>query len=490
MGGPRQNGWSEMRERAGGKLGRVAPSGALVVGLVCFLFALAFGPVQDSRVVVGILQWPLFDLYAQTPSRLLATVWLYAVAGIAGFAVDVWLRKRCPHLLVDYRWVLGAFLVYSLLAAPRLPAFVGARLYVALSDAMLHGRLSLPASWPDPLDLTLHNGRYYVPFPPLPAAALLPFVWIFGTGVNEVFLNVILAAVNVMLFRRLLRLLPTGTVEERHWPWLTLLFAFGTPHVYSAVSGEVWYMAHIFVTGLLLLAFGEALKSKVGWRSGVFLGMAVMCRLTAIFTAVFFLIWSWFQSKGEDSIKSRVRPWIQFGLPIVGALALLWIYNYVRFGNGSDFGYTRALLAPAIREHMVDGRAFSIHYVVRNVYYSLVSVPLLVDQFPYLKPNPWGMGLFWVSPALLLAFASIRKQVFPVACWVAVLLTHTFLMFCFPTGWVQFGYRYVLDYLPFLIVLAGVGGGVWLGKPLRWLTVTSVVLHVYGTVYQIYLVLL
>ena len=43
-----------------------------------------------------------------------------------------------------------------------------------LADAFLHGRLYL-IDPPATIDLTLHNGQWYVPFPPLPALLMLPW---------------------------------------------------------------------------------------------------------------------------------------------------------------------------------------------------------------------------------------------------------------------------------------------------------------------------
>ena len=55
--------------------------------------------------------------------------------------------------------------------------------FVYLADAFLHGQLHLRHVPDPPYDLTAFDGRWYVSFPPLPAALMAPVVAIRGLAV-------------------------------------------------------------------------------------------------------------------------------------------------------------------------------------------------------------------------------------------------------------------------------------------------------------------
>src|SRR5689334_3840923 len=83
--------------------------------------------------------------------------WLIAAAVLAAAAAIYWLSAALLRR-----------------ANPPLTAY-----FDQLADAFLHGQLYLAAP-PATDDLTLYGGRWYVPFPPLPALLLLPWVAIGG----------------------------------------------------------------------------------------------------------------------------------------------------------------------------------------------------------------------------------------------------------------------------------------------------------------------
>ena len=81
-----------------------------------------------------------------------------------------------------------------------------------LADAFLRGRLYLshpPATY----DLTQYQGRWYVPFPPLPALLMLPSVAVLGvSGVNTILFGAIIGATNVAVAFLLLE-----SLSHRGW---------------------------------------------------------------------------------------------------------------------------------------------------------------------------------------------------------------------------------------------------------------------------------
>ncbi len=98
--------------------------------------------------------------------------------------------------------------------------------------------------------------RGLIPFPPLPAVVLVPFVKLWGLATDGQQIFAILGALDVGLAWWVLGRLPIRT-----WVRLaaTIFFAFGTVFWYAAQIGTTWYQAHVLAVGLALAAIGVAL---------------------------------------------------------------------------------------------------------------------------------------------------------------------------------------------------------------------------------------
>ena len=102
------------------------------------------------------------------------------------------------------------------------------------------------------------TGRGTIPFPPLPALVLLPFVAFWHLATNEQLLAAIFAALDVGIAFWML-----GYLQIRQpIRVLTALFlGLGTVLWYAAAIGTTWFWAHIVAVGCLLLAIGLALSA-------------------------------------------------------------------------------------------------------------------------------------------------------------------------------------------------------------------------------------
>jgi hypothetical protein len=111
----------------------------------------------------------------------------------------------------------------------------------------------------------------------------------------------------------------------------------------------------------------------------------------------------------------------------------------------------------------------------------------------WLVPRPVGMSLLVTSPAWLLAAASARllRDRRVAGGLLATLVIAVVNLMHFSQGWVQFGYRFSLDFAPFLLIpvalgterlLAGRGRGAaaWGGVLVGGLIVASVALQIWG----------
>ena len=102
------------------------------------------------------------------------------------------------------------------------------------------------------------TGYGIIPFPPLPAWFLLPFVSMWHLATNQQLLSTFFAAVDVGIAYWML-----GHLRVSHEiRVLTSLFlGLGTVLWYTAAIGSTWFWAHVVAVGCLLLAVGAALAS-------------------------------------------------------------------------------------------------------------------------------------------------------------------------------------------------------------------------------------
>jgi hypothetical protein len=134
--------------------------------------------------------------------------------------------------------------------------------FVLQAQAWMDGRTSIPTpGYQDVMPILDSNGqpteRGIIPFPPLPAAVLLPFVAIWHLATNEQLLAAIFGAVDVGIAYWMLGFLPVGQRIRR----LSALFlGLGTVLWYTSVIGTTWFWAHVVAVGCLLFSVGLALS--------------------------------------------------------------------------------------------------------------------------------------------------------------------------------------------------------------------------------------
>ncbi|MCB0098916.1 MAG: hypothetical protein KDE46_24450, partial [Caldilineaceae bacterium] len=232
-----------------------------------------------------------------------------------------------------------------------------------LADAFRQGQLYL-AHPPSTHDLTQFAGRWYVPFPPLPALLLLPWVALRGlAATNTVLFSTLLGALNVLLVHLLL-----DALSRRGWSklstvdnlWLTLLFGLGCVHWYMATLGSVWFVAQISTVTFVALSVWLAVRYESAWPASSALAIALLARPNVVFTWPLLLGIYWmhnlppglggFASWPQPSIARKLAGWtLRSAIPLGLAVALLLAYNAARFGNWLDFGYLTENVAQKLK---------------------------------------------------------------------------------------------------------------------------------------------
>jgi hypothetical protein len=377
-----------------------------------------------------------------------------------------------------------------------------------------------------------------LPFPPLPAIVLMPFVAVWGLMTDIRAVSVLLGAVDVALAWWALGRLPVSRTVRIA---TTVFFAFGTVFWYAAQLGTTWFFAHVVAVGFLLGALGVALGSDpaaddaveeapspsgAAWDfvgtlrrgvgaidrrqflAGLLFGIACTARLTIAFGAPFLML---------VGGRSWARRSISAGIGAVIPLALLVAYNVGTTGHlfhpGYEYQYRLEANGYRILGYNPDWDIEDARYLPQNLGIFLLSTPAVLpenasefntfadaplcttpgaergvfdEDCPIAVPRQVGMSILLTSPAFLLALWAFRRRSRLVAgSYIAIAAIALVNLMHFSQGWVQFGYRFSNDFIVFALPLVALGmhrrGGVgWLGAGL---IAASIAINLWGVIW-------
>ena len=366
-----------------------------------------------------------------------------------------------PLLLVLYTVLVDAWIVPTVINGGWFDA--GRPDFFLMADAFLHGRLWLNVDWRPPInDIIVLDGHVYVPFAPFPAFLFMPLVALIGVGqaiAIEPLVNAFLAGVDVALAWVML-----GAFGVRRWDdrgWLTLLFGFGTVLWNVTERGGVWHTAEIVAMGLTFLALIETRRERPRpWLLGVLGGAAFLTRATLLFGLPYY---AWVVAgRPTDlpglrrALRDGLAPALQVAIASVPFGLVFFWYNWARFGSPLETGYELASL-PRFLETLREQGLFSIVHLPMNLDYLFLMGPQeLTLTPPFFVPSTLGMSVLLTSPALLVGLWSLlRSSEARVVALTGLLVLLPTLLY-YGGGWVQFGYRYLLDSVPFWLVLCAI----------------------------------
>ncbi len=346
-----------------------------------------------------------------------------------------------------------------------------------LADAFLHGRTAIDVRL-GPYDVIPAGGRFYVPFAPFPAVALMPIVALLGPVTADQLesgINAGLAAGGIGMCWWLLGRLEVTRLLDR--AWLTILFGFSTQILWVTTRGGVWHTGHLVATILTFACLVELWGRQRAWLVGLLAGAAFLTRAPLAFAVPFYALLlhpgaTWRGCEIVGGYVARVRdeiPWRRWSLLALGvapAVAAFFAYNLVRFGTPLESGYALATLPEFLERQRAVG-LFSLAHVPMNLDYFLLHLPRPIPDPPFFQPDGLGMSVLLTSPGLLFALRADwrRARTWWLAGATVAVLVPTLLYY--GGGWLQYGYRYFLDSVPFVIALCGLAavhrGGVGVG---------------------------
>jgi hypothetical protein len=383
------------------------------------------------------------------------------------------MSRRSLWPLVIY---LVCTLVYVAMLGKRISGPTENNHFVHLADSFLAGQLSVIGNHPPGNnDWALYEGTWYVSFPPFPALVILPAVAIWGTATRDALFWALIAGLAPSLLFVLLRGLSErgeSTRSTRDNLILSALFAFGSVFFYASVQGSVWFAAQVLASVLLVLFLMASMNAAHPWLAGAALGALWMTRPTTLLIGLVFLVEALRTSRREGAPEAapeahpivRALAWLRgarlayvagqlarLAVPLSVAMgAQLWL-NAARWGDPFDTGYS--YLQIGWRTRIETWGLFNYHYLSKNLAVFLASLPWLSDPRSGLKISEHGLALWFTTPNLLWLLWPARVDARMVGLYLAASAVAIFDLCYQNSGWVQFGYRFALDYLPLLIVL-------------------------------------
>jgi hypothetical protein len=318
--------------------------------------------------------------------------------------------------------------------------------------------------------------RFCVAYPPLPALVTLPFVLVFDTATAQTLASAIAGGLSAAPTYLLMRALGT----PRSAAALVTTFALvGTTLLFTAATGDAWFIAHAVAVLFASLAALSAVRGWPAWSVGALLGAASLARFPVALAlpALAFIVW---RRRGGSLVATAA-------LALAGAApfaALELGYDILRWGTPTEAGYA---YLTAIDNPVVPYGLFDLRYLSDHLYAIFLRPPALGDAPFLLRPSRFGLSMLLLSPTFLFLIPAVRKlRAHPAFAPLLVAGVLALLpdVFHGGVGARQLGYRFSLDAQPFLLPVVALGGS-WTRswtRPTRWL-VAAVIWSVLATVY-------
>lgn len=330
--------------------------------------------------------------------------------------------------------------------------------FEALARSFLQGHLYLSIDDGRWLDGSYYHGYIYWPQGGFPAIVMLPFVAIFGNLIHQGHIQFILNIFNCFLLYKIALKITKNKITSL---WLSFAYLFSTAYIVIGLIPWAGWFAQVIATTALLLAIYEYLHGKRWWLIGLYLACGFATRIDIFIGSMFFFCSILFS---KQATNKKVQEMLLLSIPILVGIIGILLYNYFRFGSLFEFGYTYHIpeLAAA-RSVFKQYGTWNLFYYPSNFYYlflkgfnQIVLPGTKYLAYPFISADMWGMSIFITSPILLWCFKHIMttiKQRDILLALLTCLFILLFLLGYFGIGTKQYGYRYALDFSPFLFLV-------------------------------------
>ena len=228
--------------------------------------------------------------------------------------------------------------------------------------------------------------------------------------------------------------------------WLTLAFCFGTSFI--GVIYLSWSFSHGLTVLCLFLAIAEYENKRRLLLIGLLIGLAMTSHAPAGLNIIFFVLVALL---GAGRITDKSTDLAKLLLPFIFIVGSLAFYNFARFGSPLESGYSYQI------------NRFGLPYAGWNVpgniagpAVSLANLPTNLWTFLFGLPEAAAIGssVFLLSPFAVYLATLRRSDITNTLIVVNVVLVLAAVLAFRSTGFEQVGYRFSLDFLPFIFWLA------------------------------------
>lgn len=312
--------------------------------------------------------------------------------------------------------------------------------------------LAIPGIDVPSIDIADYNATYYLFYGPIPSIVLMPFVYFWGKDFPQVYLGIfsmVLSFIAIWLLSRRFKFDPIDSL------WLGMFFVFSTVLFGVGIINLSAYQVQATGTPLILFALYAYFSKKSTLLIGLFIALAVMTRFTLFLALIFFFIEFLYK-------RLSIKQFAYILIPVIIAGIILGAYNYRRFHSVTETGYryNNTLNSYPLSSNLKSG-FISPEHIPANLYSFLLMPPEplfkegggFVLKFPYLKANPWGMALWFTSPLFLLLLYRFKKGKYTLSAAITCIVFAIPSFLYYGIGFAQYGYRYALDFLPFLFLI-------------------------------------
>jgi hypothetical protein len=296
-------------------------------------------------------------------------------------------------------------------------------------------------------DKVIVNEKILLPFGPIPGVILIPFILLFKS-ITQQQVSIFFGSINIPLIYILLKRFTKPKIAVI----LSVFMAFGTVYFWASIVGTTWYFAHVVATTLLLLSL-ISFTNKRDFLAGVLFALAGLCRYPIMFGGVFFLL---------ELFKEKKRLFMF----LTGAFIFIPIqlgYDWLRFGSLFETGYIEVYKNyissnyPYTILQLLNIKTPHLGYMdIKNIplhLFTFLIFPPIITQKMSIDPSPYGMGILFTSPLLLLGLLPRFNIKFERNIFLGGIAIAFVDFMHYAQGWVQFGYRFLLDFLPFVLIL-------------------------------------
>jgi hypothetical protein len=298
-----------------------------------------------------------------------------------------------------------------------------------LAAALLRGELYLNNTGKNFFDTAVYKGKAYWPLGIYPSVLMMPLVWTRLAVSPQNILKMAVAGLTGLLIYLTARV--RGISKSDSFWWMVTI-CLGSVYLSVALMPSSWYLAQVIVVGWWWLAILEYFTRQRWQLIGFWMGGIMLTRMTAGLGLIYWL--------------GKTKRWRTLLLIPVICAGIYGGYNYLRFGRIWEQGYAYQLMPPQLLADYNAG-LFNLRHIPNNSYYLLLAGPKFLREWPFVKADPMGMSV-WISSPWLIYLFLVKWRREDGWLWAAAGIILVPIIGFFGTGWVQWGYRYALDFLP------------------------------------------